>query len=579
MTSFTVGLNAALCDAFSKALADNNVVLNADEIDPLLQRSRHADFQSNAAMSLAKRHGMKPRELAEKAVQYVQAASIIEQAEVAGPGFLNITLSNQFLSAEVAKLQNSDRLGVNTPQPSTILVDYSSPNVAKEMHVGHLRSTIIGDACVRLLEWLGHTVLRRNHIGDWGTPFGMLIEHLLDLGETNSTAELSLGDLSSFYKTARGKFENDDAFQQRARNRVVQLQAGDEETLRLWQVLIEQSQRYFLEVYEKIDVRLDGTEFRGESAYNDQLQSVLDELTDKQLLEMSDAAQCLFLDGFKTRDDEPLPLIVQKSDGGFGYAATDLAALRERTQELSTQRLLYVVGAPQRQHFEMLFAAGKKIGWLSEKTSAEHIMFGSVLGKNGKMLASRAGDSVKLVDLLNQAVTKATDIVAIKSPQFDETERADIAQAVGIGAIKYADLSTDRTRDYVFDFDKMLAVEGNTGPYLQYANARINSLLRDQSVNPNTTATIAHEAERELAIALLAFAGAVSDVSESLLFHKLATYLFELATVFNRFYAKCPILKTGSEASRDSRLQLAALTGRTLQTGLLLLGIRTPERM
>jgi len=414
MTSFTSELNTALCDAFSKALADSDVELAASEINPLLQRSKHADFQCNAAMSLAKRHGMNPRQLADKATGYVRQAAAVEAVEVAGPGFLNITLKNQFLSAAVVKLQSAKRLGVVAPEASTVLVDYSSPNVAKEMHVGHLRSTIIGDACVRLLEWQGHTVLRRNHIGDWGTPFGMLIEHLLDLGEAASTNELSLGDLSSFYKAARAKFENDAAFQERARNRVVQLQAGEAETLRLWKMLIEQSQRYFLDVYEKIDVRLDGTEFRGESAYNDQLQSVVDELNGLNLLQLSDDALCLFLDGFKTRDDEPLPIIVQKSDGGFGYAATDLAALRERTQGLSADRLIYVVGAPQRQHFEMLFAAGKKIGWLTENTRAEHIMFGSVLGSNGKMLASRSGESVKLVELLDQAVTKASAIVASK---------------------------------------------------------------------------------------------------------------------------------------------------------------------
>ncbi len=579
MTSLTDKIIHALCQAFSEALAENDVTLPAIEIDPLLQRSRHADFQSNVAMSLAKRFDVKPLALAKKAAEHLEQADSVKSVEVAGPGFLNIMLTNESLSTETGRLQNDSRLGVSETPVTTILVDYSSPNVAKEMHVGHLRSTIIGDACVRLFEWMGHTVLRRNHIGDWGTPFGMLIEHLLDSGETQSTQELSLGDLSSFYKSARAKFDHDEEFKKRARTRVVALQAGDSETLRLWQLLIEQSQRYFLEVYKKIDVKLDGSEFRGESAYNNQLQSVVDELEEKQLLERSDDADCLFLDGFKTRNDDPLPLIVRKKDGGFGYAATDLAALRERCQTLRAKRLLYVVGVPQKQHFEMLFAAGRKTGWLTDTCRAEHIMFGSVLGSNGKMLASRSGDSVKLVELLDQAVEKAASIVAVKNPHLTLTEREEVAMAVGIGAIKYADLSADRLRDYVFDLEKMLAVEGNTGPYLQYANARINSLLHNQSVNADNTIMIDHEAERELALTLTAFAGVIAEVSESLLFHKLATYLFELATVFNRFYAKCPVLTASSPESRDSRLQLARLSGNTLKTGLSLLGIRTPDRM
>ena len=572
-------LSDLLSDCYAKALADNGIELSSDQIDPVLQLSRHADFQANAAMGLGKRFGIVPRELAAKALVYVNAVDTIEQAEVAGPGFINITLSNSFLSSELLRISKHERLGAQAVEPKTIVVDYSSPNVAKEMHVGHLRSTVIGDACVCVLEWMGHTVIRRNHIGDWGTPFGMLIEHMHDQGEDASTKALSLGDLNSFYRAAREKFDSDETFQERARNRVVALQAGDEETMRSWNTLVDLSRKYFLDVYEKIDVRLDGTEFRGESTYNDKLQSVVDYLREKNLLETSDAAECMFLDGFKSRDDKPVPLIVQKSDGGFGYAATDLAALRERTEELKADRLLYVVGAPQRQHFEMLFAAGEKIGWLNETNSAEHVAFGSVLGADGKMLASRSGVTVKLVELLDQAIERAAQTVAQKNPDLDDAEQQEIAKAVGIGAVKYADLSVDKVSDYVFDFDKMLALEGNTAPYLQYANARINSLLKDQNVKANQVVALNHEAERELAIALLDFAEVAADVEASLHFHRLAKYLFDLASTFSRFYSKCPILKAEDESMRDSRLALASLCGTTLQVGLSLLGIRTPTRM
>lgn len=568
-----------LCAAFSQALAEHDVDIPADELKFHLQRSRHADYQSSAAMALGKRFGIAPRELATKAARHAENHDAIEVAEVAGPGFVNIHVARRSIASELTRMLGDSRLGVPHPEALTVVVDYSSPNLAKEMHVGHLRSTVIGDACVRMFEWLGHTVIRRNHIGDWGTPFGMLIEHLKDCGETSDSDEFSVTDLSSFYKAARGKFDANEEFRERSRARVVALQAGDVETIRLWKTLVQQSQRYFLEVYEKIDVRLEIDDFHGESAYNDKLHSILDELRTKQMLEISDSAECVFLEGFASREGDPLPLIVRKRDGGFGYAATDLAALHERAVELQARRLLYVVGAPQRQHFEMIFAAGKKLGWLCEETTAEHIAFGSVLGTDGKMLASRSGDAVKLVDLLDQAIIQAARIVAQKSPHLAAVEQSAIAHAVGIGAIKYADLSTDRTRDYVFDLDKMLSLEGNTAPYLQYAIARINSLLRESDITEDAHIDVAHEAERELALTLLEFPEVLKELSDSLLFHRLANYLFELATTFSRFYSKCPIHKAETEAIRDSRLRLASLSGNTLRTGLSLLGIRAPERM
>ncbi len=558
-------------------------------IDPLVQASQHADFQANAAMSLSKRLKLKPRDIADAVVSVLDTVDAIETAEVAGPGFINLTLASDYLGECLSSLQQDERLGVVSTAGKTIVVDYSAPNVAKEMHVGHLRSTIIGDACVRLMEWMGHTVLRRNHIGDWGTPFGMLIEHLTDIGEAQATEELSLGDLNTFYRAAREKFESSEEFQNRARQRVVALQSGDEETLRLWQLLINQSQSYFVSVYEKMDVRLDGSEFFGESSYNDLLQPTLDELKDKGLVEKNDGAECLFPQGFVNRDKQPLPLIVKKTDGGFGYAATDLAALRNRIADLKAERLLYVVGTPQQQHLEMVYEAGRMAGWLESPVTAEHINFGSVLGADGKMFKSRSGDTIKLASLLQEAVDRSTAVIEEKNPDLDQQQRQEVAESVGIGAIKYADLSTERTRDYVFDFDQMLALEGNTAPYLQYANARIQSILRQAQSNQaqsnqgqakeQGSIKVAHVAEQELAILLLKFPDVIAEVAESLLFHRLAGYLFSVATAYSKFYSQCPVLKAGDESTRQSRLALCELTSRVLSTGLSLLGIRSPNRM
>lgn len=584
-TTLTGALSSALVDAFGAALEELGVDIAGHAIDPLLQSSRHADFQSNAAMGLGKRFGLPPRELARLARERLTPGGPIASAEVAGPGFLNVTVADAFLSDALGAMLRDPRLGVPSREPLTVVVDYSSPNVAKEMHVGHLRSTVIGDACVRLLEWVGHVVVRRNHVGDWGTPFGMLIEHLDDIGEARAARELSLGDLNAFYRAAREKFDSSESFRSRARTRVVALQSGDAETRRLWSVLIERSQAYFMEVYERIDVRLDGSEFRGESAYNDRLRSVVEELSANDLLSVSDGAECVYLEGFTGRENEPLPLIVRKSDGGFGYAATDLAAIRERTTELGANRLLYVVGAPQRQHFEMIFATARACGWLDDSVDAEHVSFGSVLGADGRMLASRSGSAVKLVDLLAEAVERAAAVVAAKSPELDAATRADIADAVGIGAVKYADLSTERTRDYALDFERMLALEGNTAPYLQYANARIRSMSRrhermgEGEGEGGDAVEVRHPAERELALLLLRFPDIVDEIVVSLSFHRLAGYLFDLATAFSRFYASCPVLKAEEPASRDSRLALSRLVGRTLETGLSLLGIRSPGRM
>ncbi len=550
--------------------------------DPVLRRSQHADFQADGALTLGRRLGRPPRDLAAEVVRRARLEDLCARVEVAGPGFINLTVADQALGRLLSEVVEDVRLGV--PQAAvreTVVVDYSAPNVAKEMHVGHLRSTVIGDAAVRLLEWLGHRVIRANHLGDWGTPFGMLIEHLLDIGEAEAAHELSVGDLDSFYRAARRKFDGDEGFRERARRRVVELQRGDPTTRRLWRLLVEESERYFLAVYQRLGVRLTGDDFVGESAYHDRIPEVLEDLERQGLLRESGGARCVFPSGFTNREGEPLPLIVQKADGGFGYAATDLAAIRHRTRDLGATRLLYVVGLPQRQHLEMVFEVAREAGWLQPPARAEHVGFGSVLGPDGRMLRSRAGTPVKLIDLLDEAVARAQTVVAEKNPSLEEAAREEVARAVGIGAVKYADLSTDRVRDYVFDYGRMLSFDGNTAPYLQYAHARIRSIFRrggGETPEVSGPVVVSEPAERALAIELLGLADVVDGVAESLEFHRLANYLYGLATTFTTFYERCPVLRAEA-GTRRSRLALCDLTARTLALGLGLLGIPAPDRM
>ncbi|MEU1964533.1 arginine--tRNA ligase [Micromonospora sediminicola] len=553
-----------------------------EPVDPSLRRSQHADFQADAALGLARRLRGNPRQIAADVVGRARWDDLCASVEVSGPGFINLTLADDALGTLLGAANADDRLGVPlAAEPETVVVDYSAPNVAKEMHVGHLRSTVIGDSVVRLLEWLGHRVIRANHLGDWGTPFGMLIEHLLDLGGAEAAHELSLGDLNTFYQAARAKFDSDEDFKTRARNRVVALQGGDEQTVRLWRLLVQESEKYFLSVYDRLDVRLTGADFFGESAYNDMLPQALAELDRLGLLRESDGAQVVFPAGFTNREGEPLPLIVRKRDGGFGYPATDLAAIRHRLHTLHATRLLYVVGLPQRQHFEMVYEVAREAGWLRPPARAEHVGFGSVLGPDGKVFRTRAGATVKLIDLVDEAVARAAALIEEKNPDLDVVERAELARTVGIGAVKYADLSNDRTRDYVFDWDRMLSLEGNTAPYLQYARARIESIFRRGATTPDRsrrTVTVAAPAEHALALHLLAFPEIVAETAESLDLHQLTGYLFRLATLFTSFYEQCPVLRAEDDV-RASRLVLCDLTARTLARGLDLLGIGAPRRM
>jgi arginyl-tRNA synthetase len=549
--------------------------------DPLIRPSAYGDFQANVAMSLAKVLRRPPREVAAAIVEHLDVADLCESVEVSGPGFVNLTLRPRWIAGQATDLLGDERLGVAPAErPETVVVDYSAPNAAKEMHVGHLRSTIIGDALARLLGFLGHRVLRQNHLGDWGTPFGMLIEHMIDVG-AGSAGGLTVGDLNAFYQQAREKYDSDPAFAERARRRVVALQAGDQATLALWRELVEESMRHFRAIYQRLGVLLDDGDIDAESRFNPVLADVVAELEAKGLLVESQGALCAFPPGFTGRDGQPLPLIVRKSDGGYNYVTTDLAAVRFRVCELGANRLVYVVGMPQALHFAMVFATARAAGWLTPEHRAEHAAFGSVLGADGKMLRTRSGDPVKLVDLLDEAEERAAKVVEERS-DLDPAARAAVAHVVAIGALKYFDLSFHRERDYVFDWDRMLAFDGNTGPYLQYAVTRIHSIFRRAGLEADEVAgaaiNLGEPAERALALKLLGLGEAVAAVADTLEPHRLCSYLYDLATAFTDFYEACPVLQA-EEPTRRSRLALCALTARSLTLGLGLLGIQVPERM
>ncbi len=556
------------------------------DTDPVIRPSQFADYQANAALALAKRLGRKPREVSAAIMEHLDVADVCSAVEVSGPGFINLTLRDDWISGRTRELLDDERLGVPAQERRTIPLDYSAPNVAKEMHVGHLRTTVVGDSLARTLEFLGHHVIRQNHIGDWGTPFGMLIEHLLEVGEDSPEAGLLTTDPNAFYQAARTKFDSSgpgpEEFAARARRRVVALQGGDGETLRLWNKLVGLSKVYFNKVYAKLGVTLTDDDLAGESTYNDLLADVCDELEAKGIAEISDGALCVFLDGFTGREGRPVPLIVRKSDGGYGYATTDLATVRYRVDDLKADRILYVVGAPQAMHFKMVWAAAREAGWLPDSVETTHVQIGNVLGADGKILRTRSGAPVRLMALLDEAVERAAAVVRENRPDLGEEEQAEIARQVGIGAVKYADLSVAHDTEYTFDFDRMLALTGNTGPYLQYAQARIRSIFRKGGLSPEgarADIAVGHGAERALALKLLEFGPVVAQVGDLLQPHRLSSYLFELAQSLTAFYEHCPVLSAATVAERESRLTLIALALRVLVQGLDLLGVEAPEHM
>jgi len=549
--------------------------------DPLIRPSQFADFQANVALSLSKSLGMPPRQAADQIVAHLDVTGICDRVEVSGPGFINLTLASDWIAGQASGLLTDQRLGVALVDPGLkVVVDYSGPNVAKELHVGHLRATAVGDAVVRILEFLGQTVIRAAHLGDWGTPFGMLIEYTLEAGEEASHAALAAGDFTAFYQAARTRFDADEAFAERARRRVATLQAGDPESLRLWQVLVNASMEYLRMIYARLNITLTDADMDPESFYNPMLADVCAELEDAGIAVISEGALCAFPPGFTGRDGKPLPLILRKSDGGYGYATTDTAAIRYRLLDLKATRLIYVVGSEQAQHLQMVFAVARQAGWLTDDASAEHAAIGLVTGTDGKRLKTRAGEQIKLITLIDEAVERAGRVIADRYD--DPVQRDQIADAVGIGALKYGDLSVARESSYTFDFDRMLALTGNTGPYLQYATARIRSIFRKAGLDPAGAAgpvQITAETERALALTLLGFGRTVQQSAQSAEPHHLAGFLFDLASAFTAFYEACPVLQAGDPEVRESRLALCALVLRVLVTGLGLLGIPVPERM
>src|SRR5580692_6091983 len=546
-----------------------------DDADPLIRPSSFADFQANAALPLAKRVGRPPAEIARELLARLDLAGICTEPAVSGPGFINLTLREDWIAAQAVGMLGDDRLGLApaAAPPQTIVVEYSSPNIAKEMHVGHLRTTIVGDAIARVLEFAGHRVIRDNHVGDWGTPFGMLIEHLLDVGEDSPEAALLRTDPNAFYQAARRKFDSDPEFAERARRRVVDLQGGDPDTLLHWEELVDLSKDYLHRIYGRLGVTLTDTDIRGESFYNDLLADTAARLEDMGIAVHSDGALCAFPPGFTGREGKPLPVIIRKRDGGYNYSTTDLATIRYRIDDLHADRAIYVVGSDQGLHFQMVFAVAAQAGWIPPGVVFEHAKIGLVLGPDGNRLRTRSGDNVQLSDLLQEAVDRARGI---------------LDEVVGIGAVKYADLSTARESAYVFDWDRMISFRGNTGPYLQYANARLHSIFRRAAEEGPAGAgaeaaaaavAVAADPERALALRLLGFGATVTQVGRTAEPHRLCAYLFDVASLFTTFYEECPVLKAEPESLRASRLALCALTLRVLSTGLDLLGVPAPERM
>jgi arginyl-tRNA synthetase len=551
--------------------------------DPLIRPSSFADFQSNAALPLAKRLGRTPRDVANELVGHLSVDDICDTPTVTGPGFVNFTLRDQWIAAATTGLLEDPRIGTPLPDaPRTVIVEYSSPNIAKEMHVGHLRTTIVGDAIARVTEFAGHHVIRDNHVGDWGTQFGMLIEYLFDIGEDAPEAQLLRTDPNTFYQSARAKFDSDPEFAGRARERVVKLQSGDDpDTQRLWEELMELSRQYLRDIYALLRVTLTDDDIRGESFYNDMLGDVADDLIAKGLAVRSEGALCVFPPGFTGREGNPLPVIIRKSDGGYNYSTTDLATVRYRVDKVNCDRAIYVVGSDQALHFRMIFAVAGQAGWLAGNADFEHAQIGMVQGTDGNRLRTREGDNVKLSALLAEGIERAGAILS-DIEGLDAAAKDEIAEDVGIGAIKYADLSTARDSAYIFDWDRMISFRGNTGPYLQYATTRIRSIFRKAGIAETDVrgpVRVAAPAERELALKLLGFGAVVGVVTETAEPHRLCAYIFEVASLFTAFYEQCPVLKADDEATRDARLALCATALRVLSAGLGLLGVPVPDRM
>ncbi|NIG76706.1 arginine--tRNA ligase [Klebsiella sp. Ap-873] len=555
------------------------------DCEPQVRQSakvQFGDYQANGVMSVAKTLGMPPRQVAEKVIANLDLTGIASKVEIAGPGFINIFLDPAFLAKNIDEAVASDRVGVSVSEPQTIVVDYSAPNVAKEMHVGHIRSTIIGDAAVRTLEFLGHKVIRANHVGDWGTQFGMLIA-FLEKQQQENAGEMALADLEEFYRAAKKHYDEDEVFAERARGYVVKLQGGDEYCREMWRKLVDITMTQNQKTYERLNVTLTRDDVMGESLYNPMLPGIVTDLKEKGLAVESEGATVVFLDEFKNKDGDPMGVIIQKKDGGYLYTTTDIACAKYRYETLHADRVLYFIDSRQHQHLMQAWTIVRKAGYVPESVTLEHQMFGMMLGKDGKPFKTRSGGTVKLTDLLDEAMERARGLVAAKNPDMPADELENLAKAVGIGAVKYADLSKSRTTDYIFDWDNMLAFEGNTAPYMQYAYTRVLSVFRkadlDEAELLKAKVVITEDREAQLAARLLQFEETLNVVARDGTPHVMCAYLYDVAGLFSGFYEHCPILSAADEATRNSRLKLALLTAKTLKLGLDTLGINTVERM
>ncbi|MHB9587737.1 arginine--tRNA ligase [Enterobacter mori] len=577
-----MNIQALLSEKVSQALIAAGAPADCEPQVRQSAKVQFGDYQANGVMAVAKKLGMPPRQLAEQVLTHLDLAGIASKTEIAGPGFINIFLEPAFLASHVDAALKSDRLGVSQPKAQTIVIDYSAPNVAKEMHVGHLRSTIIGDASVRTNEFLGHKVIRANHVGDWGTQFGMLIAYLEKQQQENA-GEMALADLEGFYREAKKHYDEDEAFAERARSYVVKLQGGDTYFLEMWRKLVDITMSQNQLTYNRLNVTLTRDDVMGESLYNPMLPGIVADLKAKGLAVESEGATVVFLDEYKNKEGEPMGVIIQKKDGGYLYTTTDIACAKYRYETLHADRVLYYIDSRQHQHLMQAWTIVRKAGYVPDSVPLEHHMFGMMLGKDGKPFKTRAGGTVKLSDLLDEALERARRLVAEKNPDMPADELEKLANAVGIGAVKYADLSKNRTTDYIFDWDNMLAFEGNTAPYMQYAYTRVLSVFRkaniDESVLANATVNITEDREAQLAARLLQFEETLTVVARDGTPHVMCAYLYDLAGLFSGFYEHCPILSAESEAVRNSRLKLAQLTAKTLKLGLDTLGIETVERM
>ncbi|PXK07904.1 arginine--tRNA ligase [Klebsiella variicola] len=577
-----MNIQALLSEKVSQALIAAGAPADCEPQVRQSAKVQFGDYQANGVMAVAKKLGMAPRQLAEQVLSHLDLNGIANKVEIAGPGFINIFLDPAFLADNVNRTLQSERLGVTKPQAQTIVVDYSAPNVAKEMHVGHLRSTIIGDASVRTLEFLGHKVIRANHVGDWGTQFGMLIAYLEKQQQENA-GEMALADLEGFYREAKKHYDEDEAFAERARSYVVKLQGGDQYFLQMWRKLVDITMSQNQITYDRLNVTLTRDDVMGESLYNPMLPGIVADLKAKGLAVESEGATVVFLDEYKNKEGEPMGVIIQKKDGGYLYTTTDIACAKYRYETLHADRVLYYIDSRQHQHLMQAWTIVRKAGYVPDSVPLEHHMFGMMLGKDGKPFKTRAGGTVKLADLLDEALERARRLVAEKNPDMSADELENLAKVVGIGAVKYADLSKNRTTDYVFDWDNMLAFEGNTAPYMQYAYTRVLSVFRKAGIDENAMndapVVIAEDREAQLAARLLQFEETLSVVAREGTPHVMCAYLYDLAGLFSGFYEHCPILSAESEETRNSRLKLALLTAKTLKLGLDTLGIETVERM